>query len=190
MSWALCYIAQYPVWQERLREEWLSAKAGAHELESEQLDGLRYMDAFTREVLRLEPSIATTYREAAVDDVLPLSKPIRSRDGQWRDSIPVKRGQGFFISFAAFNRSHELFGKDADHFKPERWLEGTPDRLKRESVGVWSSIPSFSLGRRYCIGCGLSLRHQHGTDMLPHSYKFALLEMKMLVPLASWWRRS
>ncbi|PIG84731.1 hypothetical protein AARAC_010550 [Aspergillus arachidicola] len=40
------------------------------------------------------------------------------------------------------------YGKDADQFRPERWLESSPDQLKlMERCGIW-----FGSGKHACIG--------------------------------------
>ena len=36
--------------------------------------------------------------------------------------IPVKKGQKFIVSIFGANRSKEIWGEDAEIWKPERWL--------------------------------------------------------------------
>ena len=47
------------------------------------------------------------------------------------------------------HRRHDLYGDDAEDFKPERWLDG-PDGQKGLRVG-WEYLP-FNGGPRICLG--------------------------------------
>ncbi|EGG11211.1 cytochrome P450 monooxygenase [Melampsora larici-populina 98AG31] len=80
------------------------------------------------------------------------------------DTIPVS-GDGEPIHIAAgedtFNSSKEVFGPDAEVFRPDRWIETDP---VGSLPGIWSRLLTF-LGRpRACIG-----------------YQFTLMELKVLV---------
>lgn len=89
-------------------------------------------------------------REAAVDEVLPLSKPIKGKDGQMLSKILVPAGCTVIIDIIAVNLSKDIFGPDSEVFKPERWLENDgalQHRLFRPFC-TWSSILSFLGGPR------------------------------------------
>lgn len=43
-------------------------------------------------------------REAARDDVIPLSKPVTLRDGSVVKEVPVSKGTTVYISIAGYNR--------------------------------------------------------------------------------------
>jgi len=53
----------------------------------DELNGLPYFDAVTRESLRLYPSFENTLRVAQSDDVVPLEKPFIDRKGRLQDRI-------------------------------------------------------------------------------------------------------
>ncbi|BGP16891.1 hypothetical protein JCM10213_007336 [Rhodosporidiobolus nylandii] len=167
LTWTLYALSRMPEKQERLRQEVRAARAkaameGRAELESHELDALEYLDA--REILRLEAPVTATVRHAAHDDHIPLSSPIPSAVDPSRtiSSITVEEGQTIFIPILAVNRNKEIFGEDADEFRPERWIEGEGE--KKTNVGAWSNILTFLAGPRSCIG-----------------FKFALLELKALL---------
>lgn len=103
---------------------------------------------------------------ATKDTVLPLSRPIRTRDGHQISAIPLKAGTTVMMGLAAANRSKFVWGEDAREFKPERWedVEKTEKDRSKSLPGVWSSILTFLGGARACIG-----------------YRFALLEMKIIL---------
>ena len=54
-------------------------------------------------------------------------------------------------NYLAYNRSKLVWGKDADKFKPERWL--SPGTLPTH-LG-WSGQFTFAYGARMCIGMRL-----------------------------------
>ncbi|KAK3674683.1 hypothetical protein LTR78_005405 [Recurvomyces mirabilis] len=51
------------------------------------------------------------------------------------------------------HRRPEIFGNDVDVFRPERWLEAKPDRLKEMKATMFQ----FGAGARTCIGKNISL---------------------------------
>lgn len=50
------------------------------------------------------------------------------------------------------HRQPEVFGKDVDEFRPERWLEASPTRLKE----MKGTMFQFGAGPRTCIGRNIS----------------------------------
>lgn len=85
------------------------------------------------------------------DDIIPLSEPIGTAT-----SIHIQKGQVFHIPFSAMQVREETWGKDAEEFKPERWLLplGTPGAVKAPSElpHGWSGLTTFCDGPRNCIG--------------------------------------
>jgi len=51
------------------------------------------------------------------------------------------------------HRRPEVFGNDVDAFRPERWLEAKPDRLREMKATMFQ----FGAGARTCIGKNISL---------------------------------
>ena len=54
--------------------------------------------------MRYHPALYQNYRQAAKDDVLPLSAPIKSADGNLTTKLPVPKGMKIILSIAAYNR--------------------------------------------------------------------------------------
>jgi cytochrome P450 len=77
----------------------------------------------------LDGAVAQTVRVANNDDVIPLSQPVTLRDGREVDHITIKKGQELHIPILAINKSKDLWGEDAEDFRPERWLEGLPSQV-------------------------------------------------------------
>ncbi|KAF9011655.1 hypothetical protein BDZ89DRAFT_1143089 [Hymenopellis radicata] len=86
---------------------------------SDFINTLPYLDAVSKEGLRVHPAAASTDRVALADDIIPLAKPLTTV----LTSIPVKAGQVFHIPIGAQNLDPSVWGSDAAEFRPERWFE-------------------------------------------------------------------
>ncbi|CAE6445955.1 unnamed protein product [Rhizoctonia solani] len=160
-------LAQYPEVQDRLRAEVREAH-GIHgkDLDYDQLNSLKYLDAVCRESLRLWSPAQLTERVAAKDWNLPLRYPVKSKDGRTMISdLHIKEGTQLYLSLGSVNRDKQTWGDDADHFKPSRWLEPLPNSVTESKIpGVYSNTMTFLGGPRSCIG-----------------FKFSQLEMKVVL---------
>ncbi|KAJ7859176.1 cytochrome P450, partial [Mycena olivaceomarginata] len=148
-------LAQHPEVQTKLREEILAADSS----EIDAIEALPYLDAVTREGLRLHPSVRDTHRVAAHDDVIPLKSPITLNSGEIITSLPVKAGDSFIIPFMVPNTDPNVWGPDAARFIPERWLKGgsIPDSEDLPH-GPWGNVSNFADGPRHCIGWRLAVQ--------------------------------
>ncbi|KAG8681346.1 hypothetical protein FRC08_015699 [Ceratobasidium sp. 394] len=160
-TWALYALSRHPKVQHKLRQELLDSGLG-DEPSMTDLDKLPYLDKVVRECLRVHPAVPSTVREAAHEVHIPLSRPIKDRNGVERSSITVQEGDAVFIPILAMNRAKEIWGEDSMEFKPERW-DNLPEAAK-DMPGVWGHLMTFIHGNRSCIG-----------------YRFALIEMKALM---------
>ncbi|KAH9930173.1 cytochrome P450 [Amylocystis lapponica] len=164
LSRILDVLVQHPDAQEQLRKEILDASQGS-ELSYDELMQLPYLDAVCRETLRLYPPVIFVRRDARKDAILPLSEPIRGRDGTLIHEIPVPKGTQIVVGIQGSNCNKALWGEDALEWKPERWLSALPDTVTNARVpGVYSNLMTFIGGGRACIG-----------------FKFSELEMKAVL---------
>ncbi|PVH94786.1 cytochrome P450 [Periconia macrospinosa] len=130
-------VARHPhVWN-KLRAETLQLPPG-QKITYETLKSMEYLQAVISESLRLNPSIGTTSRIALSDTTLPVGG-----GSQGEAPIYIRKGDIFSVSFYSLHRRKDLFGEDAEQFKPERWVNNHPPR--------WAYLP-FSGGPRVCIG--------------------------------------
>ncbi|TFK81801.1 cytochrome P450 [Polyporus arcularius HHB13444] len=166
LSRILHLLAQNPSVQDKLRTELGAATAGGTaDLDYDGLMNLPYLDAVCRETLRVYAPVTATGRMATKDLVLPLSAPVRGRDGRMISELVVQEGTVVIAHFQASNSSKELWGEDAEEWKPGRWLEPLPPALDDARLpGVYSNLMTFSGGVRSCIG-----------------FKFSQLEMKVVL---------
>ncbi|KAI0667376.1 cytochrome P450 [Trametes maxima] len=153
--------------QEKLREEVCTTKRRyeSEDVPYDELMSLPYLDAVCRETLRVSVPAQLRIREARADCVLPLSKPIRGKDGEMINSVYVPKGTLVFVGVQASNVNKELWGEDAPEWRPERWLQPLPDAVVHARIpGIYANLMTFWGGGRSCPGV-----------------KFAQLEMKVVL---------
>lgn len=69
------------------------------------------------------------HRRARKDSVLPLSMPIKGKNGCDIREIHIPKGTSVMITILGANRNPEIWGDDSDEWKPERWLAPLPDTV-------------------------------------------------------------
>ncbi|KAL8715116.1 MAG: hypothetical protein Q9220_001073 [cf. Caloplaca sp. 1 TL-2023] len=103
----------------------------------EQVKDMKYLRYVLNESLRLHPVVPNNSRMSITDTFLPLGG---GPDGKSPVFIPAKTNVGW--SMYSIQRRKDIFGEDADEFKPERWETLRPG---------WDYLP-FNGGPRICIG--------------------------------------
>ena len=130
------------VWRQLQREIDESLDVGERPT-FEKLKDMKYLRAVLNESLRLYPVVAENDRQADVDTVLPVGG---GEDG--KAPAFVAKGQIVHWNLYTMHRRKDLYGEDADDFKPERWL----DQGEKKGLRVgWEYLP-FNGGPRICIG--------------------------------------
>ncbi|KAH0614630.1 uncharacterized protein H6S33_000266 [Morchella sextelata] len=134
MTWALYVLSlkENIHIQNRLREEIRDAYPHGipEKVSYEQIESLKYLRNVTSEVLRIYPPVRLTARHAAEDTTLG-------------DQF-IPKGAHIVLVPYAINRSKELWGEDADQFRPDRWNEGQGESNY--------AFLTFLAGPRGCIG--------------------------------------
>ncbi|KAL9612093.1 MAG: hypothetical protein Q9167_003315 [Letrouitia subvulpina] len=109
-----------------------------------QLRGLKFVHCCVKETLRLHPPVPTNKRFCVNDTVLPLGG---GRHG--KRPIFVPKGTTVVFTVHAMHRRKDLFGADAEEFRPQRWDQETLHH-------GWSYLP-FHAGPRVCLGLSYAM---------------------------------
>jgi hypothetical protein len=139
LSNILYLLMRNPVAFEKLRREIDDAWAAGNlssPVTFQQAQSLPYLQAVIQEAFRLEPVIGL---------VLPRIVPDGGAEicGHFFPS-----GSVVGICPSVVHRDKEIFGENADHFYPERWLQSDAERLKMMN----RALLHFGTGRRTCMG--------------------------------------
>jgi cytochrome P450 len=177
LSRILHLLATHLEVQDRLRREIAEAREnnGGEDVSYDKLVLLPYLDAICRETLRLHPSVTSVQRTAMQDVVLPLSSPVKGLDGKELHEIHVPKGTNITISILAANRNPDIWGPDAEEWKPDRWLAPLPESVINAHLpGIYSHLLTFIGGSRACIGFNFSqLEMKVVLFMLIESFRFS-----------------
>ncbi|PWW73654.1 cytochrome P450 [Tuber magnatum] len=150
LSWTFLCLARNPEVYKKLRAE-ISAVVGVDEdarLPTQaELRSIQYLRWIIQEVLRLYPPVALNARRALHATTLPYGG---GPDGN--SPISIRKGERIVYSVFSLHRRTDLYGPDANEFRPERWGE---EALRR--IG-WGWLP-FNGGPRICLGQQMALTH-------------------------------
>ncbi|XP_022757123.1 cytochrome P450 704C1-like isoform X1 [Durio zibethinus] len=119
LSWFFYMLSKNPLIQEKIAQEVMDITCGKVNDDNvddfvttttdANLEKMHYLHAAITETLRLYPAVPVDGRCAEVDDMLP-------------DGHKIKKGDGVYYMAYAMGRMTNIWGEDADDFRPERWL--------------------------------------------------------------------
>ncbi|KAL3423419.1 cytochrome P450 [Phlyctema vagabunda] len=140
LGWIFYNLGRDPVCYKKLRDA-IIADFGTYsqplDITYSKLKDCKYLRYVNDESLRLYPVVPVNGRYANKDTTLPCGG---GKDGN--SPVFVPKGSTCDYSVHVMHRRKDIWGPDADEFKPERW-EG-------KRVG-WEYLP-FNGGPRICIG--------------------------------------
>ncbi|OAQ32007.1 cytochrome P450 [Linnemannia elongata AG-77] len=121
----------------------------------ETIQTQKYTKACFFETLRLYPSVPQNIRCVLEDDILP-------------GGIKVYKGEKVTWGIWGMGRDTDIWGPDAEEFRPERWLQG--DKFPS------NKFVSFHLGPRTCLGQQFAyIQAITVTSMLLQKFDFELV---------------
>ena len=132
-------LARHPDKYSKVREEVLTLP-DTSVTDAIVLQKLPYLRMIIDETFRLYPGVTTNERVALDDTILPTGGgPLGTAP------VFVSKGDLVTMSFYALSRHQDVWGPNAEEWKPERWDH---DRVKQ---APWTSLP-FGGGPRVCPG--------------------------------------
>ncbi|KAF8028235.1 hypothetical protein BT93_E0980 [Corymbia citriodora subsp. variegata] len=150
LSWFLYMLCKHPLVQQKIVDEIKEvmgdqASEGNPDFFVESitdtvLNRMLYLHATLTETLRLYPAVPVDGRCAETDDILP-------------DGFHVKKGDGVYYLAYSMGRMHDIWGEDAEDFKPERWLNDGIFQIESPFKFV-----AFNAGPRICLGKDFAYR--------------------------------
>ncbi|OAL29465.1 hypothetical protein AYO20_09202 [Fonsecaea nubica] len=145
LSWTFFSLVRHPKVLDKLRSEISDACECEAELNRNSLRSMTYLQNVIKETLRLYPSVPVNSRTATRTTILPTG------GGPDRKSpVLIPKGASVAYSVYAMHRRPDLYGMDADLFRPERWDEDMP--LNQDPTNAkWGYLP-FNGGPRICLG--------------------------------------
>lgn len=132
LTWTMFLLSTHPDWQEKLREE-IAMECGDKVPAGDMLNKLKMVNMFLLETLRLYSPVSLIRRKVGTDIEL--------------GGIKMPEGALLTIPIATIHRDKEVWGEDADEFRPERFENGVTRAAKHPNA-----LLSFSSGPRSCIG--------------------------------------
>lgn len=150
LSWVFFLLIRHPNVMAKLRAEISHLSSTSDEIQRKDLRDMQYLQNVIRETLRLYPSVPVNTRTAVKTTVLPTG------GGPTRTSpVLIPKGSAVAFSVYTLHRRPDLYGMDAEVFRPERWEEDMP--LNRDpTLQKWGYLP-FSGGPRICLGLDFAL---------------------------------
>ncbi|KAM0550298.1 hypothetical protein ACHAPJ_008968 [Fusarium lateritium] len=153
LTYTLFFLSKHPAARQRLMDEInenLSQGTLTRTPKWIEVNRMPYLDAVLRESMRLLP-IASW----GLDRVVPPT-------GATVAGHFLPGGTIVGCQIDAVHRDKEVYGKDSDNFRPERWIEASVDQRRQMD----RAFLAFSAGKRTCTGVHI-----------------AWLEMKKTLPL-------
>ncbi|KAJ5995766.1 n-alkane-inducible cytochrome P450 [Penicillium waksmanii] len=143
LTWTIRLLVRHPEVLAKLRreiEETVGVGPEASDPVISQVKKLPYLSLVIKEVLRLYPSVPVNSRAAERTTTLPTGG---GPDGT--APVLIRKGEAVGYCVYVMHRRKDLYGPDAEEFRPERWENGT---LKNIGYGY---LP-FNGGPRVCLG--------------------------------------
>ncbi|KAF4164799.1 hypothetical protein CNMCM6936_008766 [Aspergillus lentulus] len=142
----VCFLVENPDALETVRTELRNKQGTTTGLtlpipQWQQLQNLPFLDACIKESLRLDPPFA-----------MPLERVVPA-EGATICGHFYPGGTVVGMSPYITNRYRPTWGDDAEVWRPQRWLEGEPSRIRK----LEASLLSFGAGTRGCLGQNVAM---------------------------------
>ncbi|KAG9443321.1 hypothetical protein H6P81_014661 [Aristolochia fimbriata] len=166
--WTLYLLATYQDWQARCRAEVLEV-CGDRYPDANSINRLKMLTLVINESLRLYSPPIHVVREAVQD--MELS------------GIFLPKGVTMLIPVSMVHHDHDIWGSDANEFKPERFANG----VMAASKFPHAFLP-FGLGPRVCVGQHLAMAELKVVlSLFLSKFSFTISPKYQHSPMARYW---
>ena len=150
LSWTFFLLVRHPRVLQKLRDEILTTFHGRTVITRSELRRMQYLQNVLKETLRLYPAVPVNSRTAIRTTMLPVGG-----GPDLKSPVLVAKGEEVAYSVYTMHRRPDLYGMDAELFRPERWEEDLP--MNGDPVNArWGYLP-FNGGPRKCLGMEFGL---------------------------------
>ncbi|KAJ5668847.1 hypothetical protein N7462_009917 [Penicillium macrosclerotiorum] len=179
LTWTFYHLAQRPDVLSRLNAEIETKLNGRIEFTRNDLKKMGYLENVLKEILRLYPSVPVNTRTAHRTTVLPVG------GGPDRKSpVLIRKGENVAFCVYAMHRREDLYGPDAEAFRPERWEDKDLPLFQNTISKLWGYLP-FNGGPRVCLGQDFALIEASCT-VIRILQRYPQVELAMEVPRRDW----
>lgn len=173
-------LALYPDVYRRLEEEINGVVHGDRQCTLEEIKSMRYLRATINETLRLFPPVPFNIRRSTSSpSILPSSL------SEAKHGLFIYPRCSITYSFLHIHRRRDIWGEDAEDFRPERWFSEGSERV--HVTNPFAFIP-FNGGPRMCLGQNLAyLLVSHTIVEMVRGFRWELaLDLQPVKPPKSW----
>ncbi|XP_062206963.1 cytochrome P450 CYP72A616-like [Phragmites australis] len=150
LTWTMVVLCMHPEWQDRAREEVLRVFSGARTPDYDGISRLKIATMVLHEVLRLYTPLPAVHRRTY--------KPMEL------GGVRYPAGVMLTLPLLCVHHDRDVWGADADEFRPERFAEG-----------ISRAFFPFGGGPRTCIGQNFALLEaKMGLAMILRSFALEL----------------
>ncbi|XP_020176214.3 cytochrome P450 CYP72A616 [Aegilops tauschii subsp. strangulata] len=158
LTWTMIVLCMHPDWQDRAREEVMHVFAHGTTPDYDSLTRLKIVTMVLYEVLRLYTPLTSVHRKTC--------KPMDL------GGVRYPAGMLFMVPFLCLHHDKDVWGADADEFRPERFANGI------SKAGASADAPAFfpfGWGQRTCVGQSFAmLEAKMGIAMILQRFSFEL----------------
>lgn len=163
LSWFFLEMATHSEIIEKIREEIQDSfgdRLNESHLTYDDMKQLPYLHAAFYEAIRLHPAVPKNIKQATQDTII---RPYATNDIDAKRDLPgggtterlpditIKKGESVIWSDYVMARMPEIWGKDCEEYKPERFLE-TRDGKTSVRQFPQAIFHAFNGGPRVCLG--------------------------------------